>query len=359
MLSPTQRKAARKDPLSFRNAVGRGVGASLEDGVAWLDRSLHLGALRPMGPAVIVYRQGRGDGAVTGIVADVSLDAYESGLVKPHEKTIAKTERKMAEYMRTTRIYGNPIALTHRPHAALEAAIQAKTLEPPVASFTTADGVPHEIWLIEGADAGELCRSFDDALYVTDGHHRLAGARRVAAEEGRNDPRLPAGLFSPQDLTMRSFARCIADPDLDAGHIISRLSSEHVLEEVDALAARPRRRGEFGVRIRDRFFRLRLRHPPNPDDIYGSLDVTQLQRVVLGPIFGIADSTRDKRLQFVADLLQSNQPDSESDVWLLPFPVEVGDMMAVADSGQVMPPKSTWLAPKVPNGLVIRTPDER
>ena len=355
MLSPKQRKAAKRDPLSFRNALGRGAGASHADAIAWIDKCLDHGAIRSIDHSIIVYRQGVGDTAVAGIVADVSLDAYNAGLVKRHEKTIAKTQRKMANYMRTTRVYGNPIALTHRPHPDIRAAIDATTRQEAAAEFTTADGVPHQLWFIEGAEADRLCTSFSETLYITDGHHRLAAASLVASEEGHGTAYMPAGLFSSEDLTRRSFARCITDSTLDTAAVISTLQSAHILEEVSEVEARPRQPREFGLRVSNRFFRLRIDPALSGDGITESLDVSLLQRMVLEPVFGILDPTRDKRLGFVADLSESHQPDTSSDAWILPFPVDIADVMGVADAGQVMPPKSTWLAPKVPNGLVIRS----
>ena len=355
MLTSKQREAATHEPLSFRNALGRGAGASHEEAGAWIEESSKQGALQPVSRSIIVYRQGRGGHAATGVVADVSLDAYDSGLVKPHEETIAKTARKMADYMRTTRIYGNAVALTHRPLPDFQAAIAAHAEGPPTSEFATPDGMSHQLWLVAGDDAESLCRSFDAMLYVTDGHHRLAAASLVASEEGRTDPRLPAALFPSAALTVRSFARCITDPELDAADIVARLGSAFSLESVDELAARPRHRGEFGMRIKDAFYRLRMDPAYRSSNPHRSLDVDLLQEEVLGPIFGITDPSSDRRLRFVADLSEEHQPDTESDCWLLPFPVGIGDVMAVADTGQVMPPKSTWLAPKVPSGLVIRS----
>ncbi len=358
MLSAAQREAASNDPLSFRHAAGRGSGSTQAETAAWLARCRDQGALRPVGPAVFVYRQSAGDTAVTGIIADASLSAYNSGLVKRHEKTIAKTERKMADYMRTTRIYGNPVALAYRSHSGLDATIAAHTGREADTAFTTADGISHQLWVIEGHEAEEACHGFGDVLYVTDGHHRLAAASLVAAQEGRMNARLPVGLFSAEALRLRSFARCVVDPDLDADAAIDRLASEYLMEEVTGLEARPRARFEYGVKIGDRHFRLQLDRDTIPDNPYDSLDVNLLQNLILGPVFGISDARSDKRLRYVADLTDTSQTHFDSDAWLLPFPTAVGDVMAVADSGRVMPAKSTWFAPKLPSGLVIRSMDE-
>jgi uncharacterized protein (DUF1015 family) len=358
-LSPDQREAARTDPLSFRHVVGKGAGAPKREALEWLHTCREEGVLTPVGPAVFVYRLGKEGLVTTGIVADVSIAAYDSGLVKRHETTISKTERKMAKYMRSTRIYGNPVALAHRDHAEVSGVIAAHSTRDPDFSFVAADGYAHELWVVEGAEASALCRDFQDVLYITDGHHRLAAASVVAAEEGRMNPHIPAGLFSADELRLRSFARCVIDPDLDGGAAVERLSSEHHVEEVTEAEARPRERFEYGVRVGGRSFRLRIDDARVPDDLYGSLDVNLLQDLILEPIFNIINPRQDSRLHFVPDLPGGNGDDGiDCGAWFLPYPASVSDVMAVADSGRAMPPKSTWFAPKLPSGRVIRLFDK-
>ena len=359
MLSPDQREAARLDPLSFRHVVGRGAGSSYEEAEEWLRTCQEQDALLPVGPAVFVYRLAKGDFVATGILAGVSISAYDSGLVKRHETTIAKTERKMATYMRTTRIQGNPVALAHRPHGGFSAAIARHTVREADHSFVAAAGFSHSLWIIDGDEAHDLCRGFDDTLYITDGHHRLAAASIVGAEEGRMNPHLPAGLFAADELRLRSFARCVVDPDIDTSAVTGRLRSEHRLEEVSKVEARPRGPHEFGVQIGGANFRLQIDRERVPEDLYRSLDVNLLQDLILEPVFGIANPRQDGRLRFIADLSEHQSGDNDCTAWFLPFPARVRDVMAVADSGMAMPPKSTWFAPKLPSGLIIQLIDKK
>lgn len=358
MLSAEQLQAASADPLSFRHVAGRGAGSSFNEAHTWLRTSEAAGVLHGIGPVVFVHRTAGADLVATGLIADVSLDAYRSGLVKRHELTLDKTEARMADYMRTTRIYGNPVALAHRSHTGIAAVIAAQTRREPDYSFNTADGFSHELWSIEGDEADELCAGFDETLYIVDGHHRLAAASLVAAEEGQADPRLLAGLFSADELHVRSFARCVVDPEVDPLSVINSLAAEHLLEEVGEHEARPRERLEFGVRIGDRAYRLRLDQRRVPTDPYAALDVNLLQDLILNPLFGIADPSQDRRLQFIADTFDEEHDDLDCAAWFLPFPVSVADVMATADGGRTMPPKSTWFAPKLPSGLVIRPLDQ-
>lgn len=353
-LTVAQKQAAAQDPLSFRNAAGRKARCSRDDALKWINDRVSDGALLPTGPVVVVYRQARGDFVATGMIADLSLDAYESGRVKRHERTIAKTQRKMAEYMRTTRIYGNPPVTAFRPTSDVEATMRAHTEREPATEFTTVDGIKHTLWLVGDDEADELCRQVDSDLYITDGHHRMAAAALVASDEERKDARIPVGVFSADEFRLRAYARCLTDPELDAAAIIIKLRTEFELEEVAMEEAFPRSRFEFGAKIRDRYFRLRIPDDRIPDDSHDSLNTRLIQDLVLGPVFGIANPRLDKRLQFVADLGDLGETRATADAWILPFPLEASDMMAVADSDRTMPAKSTWFAPKLPSGLVIR-----
>lgn len=325
--------------------------------MAWLDDCRRRGVLLPIGPAVVVYRQQRGDFVASGVIGDLSLEAYEAGRVKPHERTIARTQHKMAEYMETTRVYGNPPVTAFRPDPALEGAIAAHTEHRPATAFTTVDGISHRLWVVEGDGADDLCRRITSDLYITDGHHRLAAASKVASQEGRHRARIPAGLFSADEFRLRAFARCISDPELDPSRAIAELVAELQLEEVVPDQAAPRTRFEFGARIGDRHFRILVPPDKISEDHYASLNTNLLLELVLRPVFGIEGPRVDKRLEFVADLGDVAEACSKADAWFLPFPLQATDVIRVAESGRTMPAKSTWFAPKLPSGLVIRPID--
>ncbi len=357
-LSPDQREEARADPLSFRHVAGKGAGTTVKEAREWLRTCNQNGVLKQVGPAVFIYRLTKGSNAVTGVIAEVSITAYDSGLIKRHETTISRTERKMAKYMHTTRVYGNPVALAHRPSPSISATILAGSSRHADYSFTTTEGSTHELWVIEGSSAIELCSEFPGEVYITDGHHRLAAASNIASRERRMNPYLPAGLFSSDELYVKSFARCIVDPTIDIGATIDRLRNDHELEAVDDDDIRPGSRHELGVKIGTETFRLRIRASVIPDDVYHSLDVKLLQDLILEPVFGISNPRNDGRLHFLADQTADGISEITCDAYFLPFPASVGDVMAVADSGRAMPPKSTLFTPKLPSGLVIRQLDD-
>lgn len=357
LLSAEQLERAHSDPFSFRFSVGKRAKVSHRQAARWLERCATAGALRGFGPSMLVYRQTDKGASATGLIADVALDAYDTGPLKRHEDTIDKNEQKMANYMRTTRLFGNPVALAHRPNVMVNDLIGTTMQKEPDETFSTVDGVDHELWIVDGAQAEVLQHGFAGPLYVTDGHHRLAAALLVAGESDVSSAYMPAGIFASTELQVAAFLRCVVDPAMDAQHVIDRLANENDLEEVSPFQARPTQRHEYGVRIRDRFFKLRIPAARVPVDMYASLDVNLLQDLILGPVFGIEDARNDKRLRFVADTPVVDSSDLEGDAWFLPTPAAIEDVMRVADSGRVMPPKSTWFGPKLPSGLVIRTID--
>lgn len=357
-LTAEQRSAAAADPWSFRFSAGRKTGCSREEAIEWIEAAVTEGVLVPIVSSTLVYSQEREDFTATGLIGDLSLSAYESGRVKRHEKTITKTQDRMAKYMRRTRVYGNP-PVTAMPRDAAPTDEMARHADrEPDSSFTTVDGIAHRLWVVDGAEAAELCRLITSDLYITDGHHRLSSASLVAAEEGRANSHIPVGVFPADEFRLEAFARCVFDRHLDAENALARLRSEDLeLEEVPSNAAAPRSRYEFGARVGDRYLRIRV--PPHrvPNDHHSSLNTKLLQDLILRPIFGIEKPRRDKRLKFAPDLADGREACSDADAWFLPFPLKVEDVTKIADAGKTMPPKSTRFIPKLPSGLVIRPID--
>jgi len=354
LLTKEQKEATKREPLSFRHAAGRRAHTPHEDATGWLDRLEKRRALVPVGPAVIVYRQRSHDHTAVGVLANVTLDAYQTGRIKPHERTIAKTRAKMAKYMQTTRVYGNPAVLTHRSNAELTSVLAGHIEGSPDVSFTSIDGIRHEMWLVDGDGAEQLCRLYEGPFYITDGHHRFSAAAEVAKEEGRHSASLPVGVFAADQLSLRSFARCITDPKLDHKEVRSLLEAAFEMRQVSGDHARPERRAEVGVGIGKRRYILLFDETTMPDDDYEALDLKLLQSQILRPLFDVADARKDDRVRFVPDLPSGAAPEFDADVWFLPFPPVVEDVISVADNGMVMPAKSTLFFPKLPSGLIIR-----
>jgi uncharacterized protein (DUF1015 family) len=356
MLSRDQKKASRNDELSFRHVVGRGASADRVEAKNWLRHCIDLGALQAVESALIVHRLERDDFTATGFLADVSVAAYDAGRIKRHEVTIPKTQRKMLEYMQSTRIFGNPVALAHRTYAEFATSLQGHSQHTADVTFQSVDGTQHSLWVVGGDEAQSMCDSFNDVLYITDGHHRLAAASALAEAEAWSSPHLPAALYAEAELTVGSFARAVDDGDVVASAVLVSLHERFDLVEVEDRIARPKCPHQMGVRIGGRSFLLTIPPALIPTKIYDRLDVNLLQDLVLEPLFGITNARTDERLRFVADTSDAHDVDSCL-AWFLPYPTSVPDVMLVADAGSAMPPKSTYFMPKVPSGLAIRPVD--
>lgn len=357
MLSREQKLTSRRDELSFRHAVGRGASAAHEQAMTWLQHCIDIGALLPVTSAVIVHRISRGDFAATGLLADVSLDSYNDGLIKRHEATISKTHRKMIDYMQSTRIFGNPVALAHRALPELSQLLHRHTHGVPDVEFDAIDGTHHCLWVATGDQAQALCDQMSPELYITDGHHRLSAAAWLATSEGRTDACLPAAVFGEDQLALGAFARSIDDDSIDLNGLIMALETTFHMNEVADPVPRPSEPHQFGVRIAGRSFVMTTPAAAIPVDVYDQLDVNLLQELVLEPLFGVTDPRTDRRLGFTADTADNDHDVDSYTAWFLPYPTSVPDVMAVADSGRTMPPKSTYFLPKVPSGLIVRTVD--
>lgn len=357
MLSKQQRNASRGDELSFRTVVGRSAGAPYETAMKWLERCNELNALQPVESSVLIHRSTNGDFSATGLIANVSLTAYDTGLIKRHETTIAKRERKMLKYMQTTRIFGNPVALAHHNHPEVAVSLASHTQRAADSTFESIDGTQHSLWVVGGDGALNLCASFSDVLYITDGHHRLAGASALAVAEDQSDPHIPGGLFAEAELRVWAFARAITDSKVKPSKVLNALKRTFDIHESDLEVPRPTMARQLGVRIDGRSFFLTIPESLIPADPYDQLDVILLQNLILEPLFDVTNPRTDSRLSFIADTDDGAHDADPFDAWFLPHPTTVRDVMMVADSGRAMPPKSTFFLPKLPSGLVIRPID--
>jgi uncharacterized protein (DUF1015 family) len=373
MLSADQTDFPEFDPLSFTGFIG-GLPSSLprEEAASWLRQMIKNKTLRSTGaPSFLIYELTMEGESAIGLVGEIGIDAYDSGHIKRHEETRSETETGLSDRLAAVRANGSPVALAHRSSPAIEAAISECSAGSPDLHFVASDGVTHSLWIVTDPESTRrIGRAFADleSLYITDGHHRMAAAARLAryerAENPNHDGSEPynyavAALFSADQLRLRAFTRCVmGGSDHNISGLVSQIERSFSVEPTSAEEAEPRRRGEFGMVVDGQGYRIVIRNSDLPKDPYRSLDVVFLQEHVLGPTFGITDPRSDARLHFVSDRVQPDDVLHEHCwAWFKPFPATVSDVMAVADHGLTMPPKSTWFEPKLPTGLVVRLLD--
>ena len=319
-------------------------------------------------PSLYLYRQVMGQHAQVGLAGCFSVDEYEADLVKKHEKTRRDKEDDRTRHISTLRAQTGLVFLTYRASREVDAIVEAVTAGEPVYDFTADDGIRHTIWRAGGELRDQLVAAFDrlPLLYIADGHHRAASAARTRAKlraEGASlDPEkgdwnwFLAVAFPHDQMQVLPYHRVVRD-----------LSGRTPEEFLAALGERfrvlpgppiPSRKGLVGVYLAGRWHTLELPATPAGSSTIAGLDVSKLQEGVLAPLLGIEDPRTDKRIDFVGGIrgtreLERRVDSGEMAVAFAFYPVTVEELMAIADEGGIMPPKSTWFEPKLRDGLLI------
>ena len=313
-------------------------------------------------PCYYAYRLTMGAHVQTGLVVAASVAAYDAGRIKRHEFTRPDKEDDRVQQIEATNAQTGPVLLAYPAAAALDALLAGATAGAAQVKVTANDGIGHSLWVIRDAATiaaiGAAAEALP-ALYIADGHHRSAAASRVcAARQGAGESAyFLAVMFPHHQMRIMDYNRVVRDLNgLDEEQFLSRLTACFSVTPAKALE-RPARLNEFRLYLPGRWFKLVLRPELVPADPVARLDVSLLSDQLLTPLLGIADLRRDQRIDFVGGMrgleeLQKRVDSGEMAAAFAMYPTRMEDLMAVADSGQVMPPKSTWFEPKLADGLV-------
>lgn len=317
------------------------------------------------------YQLQMGEHVQTGLVAAAAVADYDSNRIRKHEYTRPDKEDDRVRQIEALNAQTGPVLLAYPSSSAADALINAAAQTTPVADVTAADGIRHTLWKISDAALIEqITATFDQLpnLYIADGHHRSAAASRVAAARpGKPEAAyFLAVIFPHHAMKILDYNRVVRDLNgMAAPAFLTALEKAfHITASQEAV--RPTRAGEFGMYLRaseccsakGSWLRLRIKPELIPQhDPVGRLDVSLLSNHLLGPILGITDLRRDKRIDFVGGIrglgeLEKRVDCGEMMVAFALHPTQMDELMAVADAGEVMPPKSTWFEPKLADGLV-------
>ena len=336
-----------------------------------LARMIEKGVLVQDKPACYyVYRLTMGDHRQTGLVAAASVEAYDQGRIKKHEFTRPAKEDDRVRQIEALNAQTGPVFLVYPSHQEVDETLADIGSRQTDMDVTAADGVRHEIWVVDDAEIiRRLTGAFDEmpALYVADGHHRSAAASRVAARRRQANPThtgeeaynyFLSVIFPHQQMQILDYNRVIRDLNgLDRQAFLEQVGRRFTLEP-STQPVKPTRTAEFGMYLEGQWYRLRLDPARIPaDDPVASLDVSLLADNLIEPILGISDPRRDDRIDFVGGIrglegLEKRVDSGEMRLAFALFPTRMEQLMAVADAGEVMPPKSTWFEPKLADGLV-------
>jgi len=312
----------------------------------------------------------------TGIVACASIDDYCNNVIKKHENTRADKEQDRIRHVDVCNMQTGPIFLAYRTNEELRVLTGEVKKDVPVYDFVSEDGVGHRVWVIRERDRIDNIRAQFagiPAVYIADGHHRCASAVKVGLMRREENPGFSGEeefnyflsvLFPEEELHIMDYNRVVRDLNgYTIEDFLSRISESFLVDRVGKLPYRPDRKGKFGMYLEGVWYALTAKPHILSQDAVGGLDVSLLQEHLLGPVLGIQDPKTDQRIDFVGgirgleELVRRVHTDMK--VAFSMYPTSIGELFAVADTGRLMPPKSTWFEPKLRSGLFLHDLGER
>lgn len=308
-----------------------------------------------------------------GIVLCAHVDDYMNGNIKKHELTRRDKEDDRMKHVRITNANIEPVFLAFRHNDVLADLIKKYAAQEPVYHFKApVDGFIHQFWVIDNkGDQDAITEEFSkmDSLYIADGHHRSAAAARVGAEKGEKEGRgehdyYMAVCFPAEQLTILDYNRVVKDLNgLSEEDFLKALEKNFTVACKGEENYRPQKMHEFSLYVGGKWYSLEAKPGTfNENDPIGVLDVDISSRLILDEILNIKDLRSDKRIDFVGGLrglgeLKRRVDSGEMKMALALYPVSMQQIMDIADSGNIMPPKATWFEPKLRSGLVIHKLD--
>lgn len=308
-----------------------------------------------------------------GLVVGARVDDYLSGIIKKHELTRRDKEEDRMKHVRVNNANIEPVFFAYPDNEVLNSLIMRYAATAPEYDFIApVDGFRHRFWVIaDDADIATVTEEFAKmpALYIADGHHRSAAAALVGAEKARQNPAhrgdeeynyFMAVCFQASQLTILDYNRVVKDLNgMSSEEFLAALAKNFVVEDKGTECYKPQRLHEFSLYLDGRWYSLKAKEGTfNDADPIGVLDVDISSRLILDDLLGIKDLRSDKRIDFVGGLrglgeLKRRVDSGEMRMALALYPVSMQQIMDIADSGKIMPPKATWFEPKLRSGLVI------
>lgn len=381
--SKEARKYVKNNPISFLHVVKPEIDLPentdlysdtvYQKGKENLNMLIEKGYLkRDENPSFYIYRQKMGNHVQTGVVAAASCEEYKKNIIKKHELTREDKEIDRAKHIETLNANTGPVFLTYRAKKQIDDIIEKLTDRKPEYDFTSEDGIQHTLFVISDPDEVSLIiDNFKEisTLYIADGHHRSAAAVRVMEKMKKADKKYSpekeynyflSVIFPHNQMYVMDYNRVVKDLNgNNEAEFLEKLSKIFQISEFsENRPYKPERKGEFGMYLDDKWYRLIIKNEYITDDPVESLDVSILQNNVLSPILGIENPRKDKRIDFIGGIrglgeLERLVNSKEYKVAFALYPTSLDDLLSVADAGKIMPPKSTWFEPKLRSGLVI------
>ena len=306
----------------------------------------------------------------TGIVACSSIDDYVNGVVKKHENTREDKELDRIRHVDTVNAQTGPIFLAYRQNETLKAIVAEEKAKPVLYDFVSDDGIRHRVWKIDDpaqTAAIEAAFAAIPATYIADGHHRAASAVKVGLKRRAENPGYTGEepfnyflsfLFPDEELMILPYNRVVKDLNgMSREQFFEAVKGKFELEEIGKEPYAPAEKGTFGMYLDNTWYALKVLPQYRSTDPVKGLDVSILQDQLLGPVLGIGDPRTDKRIDFIGGIRGLKELErrvrEDMEIAFSMYPTSIEELLAVADAGLLMPPKSTWFEPKLRSGLFI------
>ena len=386
--SAEARELAADNPVSFLHVTKPEIdldpSTNIYDDSVYAKGAENLARLRQDGilvqdeaPCFYLYRQIMGDHSQVGLVAGASVAEYDADKIKKHELTRVEKEDDRLKHILSLSAQTGPVFLTYRSNPAITHFFKRLMTDDPVYDFTSSDKIRHTFWVI--SDQAAINRIIEDfaevpELYVADGHHRSAAASRACAELKSKNPDhngeeeynfFLTVIFPDDQMQILDYNRVVTDLNgMTEEEFIEKLRKKFLIRTYSGEHSyKPAVPHDFGMYINKHWYRLSaIPGTWQESDPQSRLDVSILYENALKPLLNIGDPRKDKRIDFVGGMrgleeLKKRVDSGEMAVAFALFPTRIEDLIAIADAGLIMPPKSTWFEPKLRSGLVVHLLD--
>ena len=308
-----------------------------------------------------LYRLIMGQHQQIGLVAVANVEDYNRNRIRKHELTRPEKEDDRVHHMETLNAQTGPVFLSYKQNPVINTLVETVIQQPPEVNLTADDGIQHSLWVVDNPkDIESITQTFEamPCIYIADGHHRSAAASRVAKKRDATSPAayFLTVIFPDDQMQILDYNRVVKDLNgLSPTDFLTRVTQNFDVTSSET-AAKPQKSGTFGMYLDGHWYYLQCK-TISSDDPVTSLDVSVLTTELLDPILGIRNLRRDTRIDFVGGMrglgeLEKRVNSGEMAVAFALYPITMPALMAVADAGKQMPPKTTWFEPKLADGLV-------
>ena len=330
----------------------------IDDGILFFDNQ----------PGIYIYRQTKNGHPFTGIIAGASIDEYNNDKIKKHEATLTSRENMFTDYLDIVGYNAEPVLLSYPINNGIDEILKSCTLDRPEYEFTTTDRVKHELWLVNKDNEEKLIQAFEniDATYIADGHHRSASSSRLMERRKingsttfANESNFLAYFIDESKLKILAYNRIVKSLNGNTEEsFLKNLSNSFSISPLNHFE-KPKAEHEITICIKGQWFKLICKDVIiDNDHPVKSLDAEIVTQYILDPILGIKDLKTDTNIEFFSEVepveaieKQINEGKFELAIFL--YPCNIGQVKKVADNHLIMPPKSTWVEPKMRSGLTI------